>query len=171
MKIVPFVFCLSLLATACEQASKPAETTLTLKSDTTFVVKPELPIQETEIATPAQPEQKAAVVSKKKASSTKKSVETTQPSASTSNATTAEGAGTTAAAQDNGTGQTASAEPEKKGWSKTAKGAVIGGVVGAGAGAVINGKNRAAGAVIGGVVGAGAGAVIGNAMDKKDGRH
>jgi cobalamin biosynthesis Mg chelatase CobN len=59
----------------------------------------------------------------------------------------------------------------KKGWSKTAKGAVIGGVVGAGAGAVINKKNRAAGAVIGGVVGAGAGAVIGHDMDKKDGRH
>jgi uncharacterized membrane protein YebE (DUF533 family) len=59
----------------------------------------------------------------------------------------------------------------KKGWSKTAKGAVIGGVVGAGTGAVVNKKNRAAGAVIGGVLGAGAGAVIGNEMDKKDGRH
>ena len=59
----------------------------------------------------------------------------------------------------------------KKGWSKTAKGAVIGGVVGAGTGAIINKKNRAAGAVVGGVVGAGAGAIIGHEMDKKDGRH
>jgi hypothetical protein len=59
----------------------------------------------------------------------------------------------------------------KKGWSKTAKGAVIGGVVGAGAGAVIDKKNRAAGAVIGGALGAGAGAIIGHDMDKKDGRH
>jgi hypothetical protein len=59
----------------------------------------------------------------------------------------------------------------KKGWSNTAKGAVIGGVVGAGTGAVVNKKNRAAGAVIGGVVGAGTGAIIGNEMDKKDGRH
>lgn len=58
----------------------------------------------------------------------------------------------------------------KKGWSKTAKGAVIGGAVGAGTGAVINKKNRAVGAVIGGAVGAGAGAVIGRDMDKKDGR-
>ena len=58
----------------------------------------------------------------------------------------------------------------KKGWSKTAKGAVIGGVVGAGTGAVINKKNRTKGAIIGGVVGAGAGAVIGRDMDKKDGR-
>jgi hypothetical protein len=60
---------------------------------------------------------------------------------------------------------------EKKGWSKTAKGAVIGGVVGAGTGAVIDKKHRGAGAVIGGVIGAGTGAVIGHDMDKKDGRH
>ncbi|MCU7548989.1 YMGG-like glycine zipper-containing protein [Chitinophagaceae bacterium LB-8] len=58
----------------------------------------------------------------------------------------------------------------KKGWSKTAKGAVIGGVVGAGTGAVINKKNRTKGAIIGGAVGAGAGAIIGRDMDKKDGR-
>jgi hypothetical protein len=67
--------------------------------------------------------------------------------------------------------ESSNAAQEKKGWSKTAKGAVIGGVVGAGAGAVINKKNRAAGAVVGGVVGAGAGAVIGHQKDKKDGRH
>jgi hypothetical protein len=55
--------------------------------------------------------------------------------------------------------------------SKTAKGAIIGGVVGAGTGAIINKKNRAAGAVVGGVVGAGTGAVIGSRMDKRDGRQ
>lgn len=65
---------------------------------------------------------------------------------------------------------TSTTAAKKEGWSKTAKGAVIGGVVGAGAGAIINKKNRAAGAVIGGVVGAGAGAVIGRKQDKKDGR-
>lgn len=59
----------------------------------------------------------------------------------------------------------------KKGWSKTAKGAVIGGVVGAGTGAVINKKHRGKGAIIGGVVGAGAGAIIGRDQDKKDGRR
>ena len=58
----------------------------------------------------------------------------------------------------------------KKGWSKAAKGAVIGGAGGAVAGAVINKRNRAAGAVIGGVIGAGGGYVIGRSMDKKDGR-
>lgn len=58
----------------------------------------------------------------------------------------------------------------KKGWSKAAKGAVIGGASGAILGAVINKRNRAAGAVIGGVIGGGGGYVIGRRMDKKDGR-
>ena len=88
--------------------------------------------------------------------------ESTHKTTSGSSGTTASG---TASSGSTGTTQA------KTGWSKTAKGAVIGGVVGAGAGAVINKKNRAAGAVIGGVVGAGAGAVIGHDMDKKDGRH
>jgi hypothetical protein len=60
---------------------------------------------------------------------------------------------------------------EKKGLSKTAKGAILGGVVGAGSGAILDKKNRGAGAVIGGAVGAGAGAILGNELDKKDGRH
>lgn len=60
---------------------------------------------------------------------------------------------------------------KKKGWSKAAKGAVIGGAGGAVIGAVVNKRNRAAGAVIGGVLGAGGGAVIGRSQDKKDGRY
>ncbi|MEO5563860.1 MAG: YMGG-like glycine zipper-containing protein [Chitinophagaceae bacterium] len=59
---------------------------------------------------------------------------------------------------------------KKKGWSKAAKGAVIGGAGGAVAGAVINKKNRVAGGVIGGVAGAAIGYVIGRGQDKKDGR-
>jgi len=58
--------------------------------------------------------------------------------------------------------------PQKKGISKAAKGAIIGGVGGAVAGAVI-GKNGK-GAVIGGVVGAAGGYIIGRSKDKKDGR-
>ncbi len=58
----------------------------------------------------------------------------------------------------------------KRGWSKAAKGAVIGGASGAVIGAVVNKRNRAAGAVIGGVIGGGGGYVIGRKMDKKDGR-
>jgi hypothetical protein len=60
--------------------------------------------------------------------------------------------------------------PAKEGWSKAAKGAVIGGAGGAIAGAVLNKKNRTVGAVIGAVIGAGGGYVVGRGKDKKDGR-
>jgi hypothetical protein len=63
------------------------------------------------------------------------------------------------------------AKTQKKGISKAAKGAIIGGVVGAAAGAVINKQNRVVGAVIGGVAGAAGGYGIGRGMDKKDGRY
>ena len=58
---------------------------------------------------------------------------------------------------------------QKKGWSSAAKGAVIGGVVGAGTGILVD-KKDGRGAAIGGVVGAGAGYVIGRDQDKKSGR-
>ncbi len=100
----------------------------------------------------------------------KDSIEVTQPKAAVEKKTT-----TTSNTTTNGSGggvtETTTTTKTNTGWSKTAKGAVIGGVVGAGTGAVVNKKNRVAGAVVGGVVGAGAGAVIGNEMDKKDGRH
>lgn len=60
------------------------------------------------------------------------------------------------------------ASTQKKGVSKAAKGAIIGGVSGAAAGAVI-GKNGK-GAIIGGVIGAAGGYIIGRNKDKKDGR-
>ena len=81
--------------------------------------------------------------------------------------TASTGAGTDASTA--GTGETAKAE-EKKGMSNKTKGAVIGGVVGAGAGAVINKKNPVVGAVVGAVLGAGGGYVIGSKMDKKKGQ-
>lgn len=57
---------------------------------------------------------------------------------------------------------------KKKGWSKSAKGAVIGGAAGGALGAVIYKKNRVLGGVLGAVVGAGAGYGIGKHLDKKD---
>ena len=50
------------------------------------------------------------------------------------------------------------------------KGAIIGGVTGAGTGAVISKNHRAKHAVIGGVVGAGTGYMIGRHRDKEKGR-
>ena len=58
----------------------------------------------------------------------------------------------------------------KKGWSRKAKGAAIGGGSGAILGAVINKNNRLVGGAIGGALGAGIGYVIGNELDKKHGR-
>ncbi|RYZ23083.1 MAG: glycine zipper family protein [Chitinophagaceae bacterium] len=117
-------------------------------------------------APPANTAATPAAAAPRRAASTSKPKSGSNTSASGTGASTDAGAGT---ASDAGSGTAAA--PEKKGWSKTAKGAVIGGVTGAAAGAIINKKNRGAGAIIGGVVGAGAGAVIGNAQDKKDGRH
>ncbi|HEX7903727.1 MAG TPA: glycine zipper domain-containing protein [Chitinophagaceae bacterium] len=57
---------------------------------------------------------------------------------------------------------------EKKGMSKAAKGAIIGGVGGAVIGGVAT--KSAKGAVIGGAVGATGGYIIGRSKDKKDGR-
>jgi len=56
----------------------------------------------------------------------------------------------------------------KKGWSKAAKGAVIGGAAGAVGGAIISHKGT--GAAIGAAVGAAGGYIIGRDKDKKDGR-
>ena len=57
---------------------------------------------------------------------------------------------------------------KKEGWSKAAKGAVIGGAGGAVLGAIINKKNPAVGAAIGGVLGGAVGYGIGKNKDKKD---
>ncbi len=59
---------------------------------------------------------------------------------------------------------------QKKGWSRKAKGSVIGGASGAILGAVINKNNRVKGGIVGGLLGAGLGYVIGNEMDRKHGR-
>jgi hypothetical protein len=70
---------------------------------------------------------------------------------------------------NSGSGTVAAAPaPAKKGWSKAAKGAAIGGVAGAAAGAIITKSGK--GAIIGGVLGAGGGYIIGRGKDKKDGR-
>jgi uncharacterized protein YcfJ len=58
---------------------------------------------------------------------------------------------------------------QKKGWSKAAKGAVIGAGSGAVVGAVVS-KKKGTGAAIGAAAGAVGGYIIGRSKDKKDGR-
>lgn len=55
---------------------------------------------------------------------------------------------------------------DRPGWSNKAKGAVIGGVVGAATGAAVSDK-KGKGAIIGGVVGAASGYGVGAILDKK----
>jgi hypothetical protein len=88
-------------------------------------------------------------------------------SSGTSTRATGSSAGSGTASSGSGTGQTTTVR--KKGWSKAAKGAVIGAGTGAIAGAIIS-KKKGKGAIIGGVVGAAGGYIIGRSKDKKDGR-
>ena len=111
-----------------------------------------------------------ACTNETKVKGVKDTVEVTQPKATVGKKTTSSTTSSTNTSGSGGT-ETTTTKETNTGWSKTAKGAVIGGVVGAGTGAVVNKKNRAAGAVVGGVVGAGTGAIIGNELDKKDERH
>lgn len=60
-----------------------------------------------------------------------------------------------------------SSAPAKAQWSPQAKGAVIGGLGGAAAGAVINKRNRAVGGVVGGVAGGAIGYGVGKHIDNK----
>ena len=69
-----------------------------------------------------------------------------------------------------GTSNAAKTPQKPTGLSKAAKGAIIGGVVGAGAGAIIDKKKPVRGAVIGGATGAGVGYTIGRDGDRKSGR-
>lgn len=59
----------------------------------------------------------------------------------------------------------APAEKKKKGWSATAKGAVIGAGVGGITGAMVN-KKKGEGAIVGGILGAGTGAGVGAIIDR-----
>ncbi|OJU26240.1 MAG: hypothetical protein BGN92_05005 [Sphingobacteriales bacterium 41-5] len=69
---------------------------------------------------------------------------------------------------NNGGYATTRQQPQRKRWSHTAKGAVVGGVSGAVIGAVANKRNRLGGGVVGAVVGAATGAGIGAIVDKRE---
>jgi hypothetical protein len=158
MKILSIVLIITVLAISCNtqpKADNKNSDSTEMNTDTTGLAAYQAWKAQNELSDQNTEEQREQ---DNKASSTTVKKSTSAKSESTS-------------ASNTSTGSSSSGTTEKKGWSKTAKGAVIGGVAGAAGGAIINKKNRAAGAVIGGVVGAGAGAVIGNEMDKKDGRH
>ncbi|MFC4263124.1 YMGG-like glycine zipper-containing protein [Ferruginibacter yonginensis] len=95
-------------------------------------------------------------------------VETPKAAEPTTTAPANTGEGTTAST-GNTTATTPVEAPKKPtGWSEAAKGATIGGVGGAVAGAVIGKGGK--GAIIGGVIGAAGGYILGRKADKKSGR-
>ncbi|MBD0376985.1 MAG: hypothetical protein ICV51_15305 [Flavisolibacter sp.] len=148
MKTNIFIFCATVLIIACNNSPKATDPTTAEAIETTQQEKDSV---------------RFAVLEKPSADASAEK-KTTQKHAAAQNHSTVSGSGSVSS-------ESSSTAKAKRGWSKTAKGAVIGGVAGAGTGAVVNKKNRAAGAVVGGVVGAGVGAAIGHEMDKKDGRH
>src|SRR5947208_628099 len=126
-----FFLLVTVAVTACNSTPKAVETATLVKPDSAYVARPELPVVNPVAATPVTTVEQKKVITK---NSTASNSATTNSSSTSQNSTTA--------------------PAKKKGWSKTAKGAVIGGVVGAGTGAIVNKRNRGAGAVIGGVLGA-----------------
>lgn len=184
-KLLP-ILGITFLVTACnsvpDQKTDSAQVSQTVQQDTTGMAAFNAWKAQNELAsvTPVQQPQQAQAAPQKTRTIVKyvpvaqKSTRSTSASASsTKPASTETNSGSTA---DNGSGsmsnessQTAKVD-KKEGWSKAAKGAVIGGVAGAAGGAIINKQNRVVGAVIGGVIGAAGGYGIGRGMDKKDGR-
>ncbi|MEJ7625918.1 MAG: glycine zipper domain-containing protein [Ferruginibacter sp.] len=100
-------------------------------------------------------------------SSTRSRTTTRRSSSGTNNNNNNNGS-STSGNNNSGTDNTTTTPARKEGWSKAAKGATIGGVAGAAAGAVIT--KSAKGAVIGGVIGAGGGYIIGRKKDRQSGR-
>jgi hypothetical protein len=182
-RILPFLS-IAVVFAACGNNAKTDSTAVTPEVEQTQALKPDtsglaefqmwkLQQQIAEVETPAEPTvQYAAAAPVKREKKTYRPAVKVSERAPEAKTSTSENGSSNA---DNGAisseSSNAAEAPEKKGWSKAAKGAVIGGASGAAAGAVINKKNRAIGAVIGGVIGAGGGYVIGRDMDKKDGRY
>ncbi len=146
MKITLLILSAGVLVTSCSSKPKTTET-LVQTTDTTVMAKP---VNEDSIA--------AVHATAVKAKTTTSAGTATHATSSNSSSSTSSSESTNSA-------------KAKQGWSKTAKGAVIGGVVGAGTGVIVDKKHRVTGGIVGGAVGAGAGAIIGNQLDKKSGRH
>jgi len=188
-KLIPF-FSIAIMAVACnpspkatnETAQSPAQQVQPAQPDTTGLSQFQAWKAQNELASAQQYNQVQPVAApvvrtvkyvpkttvKKPAPAVVQSKPVPTETGTASTAGSGTDVATTGSSNNESTGEAKAAQ--KKGISKAAKGAVIGGVVGAAGGAVINKNNRVLGAVIGGVVGAAGGYGIGRGMDKKDGR-
>jgi hypothetical protein len=161
MKHILFMFAILFVIASCTSKSNLETNKDVITTDTSALYNSSLLTDTgTIVETNAVPKGSLPAYTKAGATTTRKTTSGTSTRASGSSA------GTSTGTASSGTGQTTTA---KKGWSKAAKGAVIGAGTGAIAGAVIS-KNKGKGAIIGGVVGAAGGYIIGRSKDKKDGR-
>ena len=179
-KFIP-VFSIAMFMVACNsnpQANLTAGSAVqpqTSQIDTTGLAKFQQWKAQNELADVQELNQPQAVVYQapaKKASQPRTQTRKPSTPARSSGSSSSSGSGSDVASGGSGTSESSgeAKASQKKGISKAAKGAVIGGVAGAAGGAILNKKNRVLGAVIGGVVGAAGGYGIGRQMDKKDGR-
>ena len=158
--VILMVACNSKPQTSSEDVARKVADSLRLAADTAGLAQFQAWRAQNEMTNPNQYGQSQQLVAATPAARTSTSTRRSSSSRSSSSG------GTMSSSSSN----TAKAT-QKKGWSKAAKGAVIGGVAGAAGGAIINKRNRVVGGVVGGVLGAGVGYGIGRHMDKKDGRY
>ncbi len=182
--LLPLVIVSAVIFSACNSKKETTDREMVLLtdsmyksnlgSDTAAIVEQQTPVM-------AEPEVAAPVVKTKKPVARKTNNSYNQPvrdnNATTTaplpvpNPTAAPAPATTGTtgSETAGTGTTTPEVKKKEGISKAAQGAIIGGVGGAVAGAVISNK-KGKGAIIGGVIGAAGGYILGRKKDKTDGR-
>ena len=151
-KIIAIVALATVLASCGNRAKEEA----LAKQQAVAAVKDSLKLDSFKRAETARKEQLAEQRHQAELAAARRSAARSSSSYSSSGSTTTSSGGSTTAAQ-------------KQGWSSRAKGAAIGAGVGALGGVLID-KKDGRGAIIGGLAGAGAGYVIGREKDKKTGR-
>ena len=175
-----------MLLTSCNKDDKKVETPtaeqqkLTYQAQQLQIEQQKLALEKEKFALDQQKKNDSVANAQKVAATTKPTVVNNYYGAagtkkSTSGKSTYRGTSSSNGSYSNSNGSYASngsnaTVQKKKGMSSAAKGAIIGTVGGAAAGAIIAKKNRGLGAVIGGVLGAGTGYTIGRANDRKTGR-
>lgn len=168
MKKILLPFLAAVIFTACQSKTDEVKRDIIITNDSTGAASntnadtAKVVTQTNEVT---KEETKAPVVKTQKTTTHTTPTKTTTTTKTETPATQPVATAPTTSNENTTVAEEAPAEPTKKGASNTVKGAVIGGVAGAAAGAVI-GKN-AKGAVIGGVLGAAGGAIIGKQKDKK----
>jgi hypothetical protein len=161
MKFIPIAFSFVILFAACKSNTKTETRDIQLLADSSAYNNNTLSDTSKLVESEPAPAKTENAATTNRSPKTQKVTTSTSGSSSTGNAST----GT---ASNSGT-STSETTQKKKGWSKAAQGAVIGGVSGAVGGAIIS-KKKGTGAAIGAAVGAAGGYIIGREKDKKDGR-